>query len=148
MGELNVSICERKNSHTQIWLGQTWCCLHDNPVLRSDRQIPTFQHTVPPTIFQKLVFQQCLKYLCIRRVNKATKMTSLILNKFQTTIFFKKKMDSRDNTAQVILHDAAHRFYQCFYFQNVIQFYRTLVNLTLILLIWRIQWAPNNACKW
>jgi len=90
VGELNVSISGQKNSHTHINLtwDQTWCCLHDNPVLMTDHQIPTFQYTVPPTVFQKLVFQQCLKYLCMRTANKAIKITSLIPNKFQTTIPF------------------------------------------------------------
>jgi len=106
---------EEKFTHADLTCDQTWCCLHNNPVLRSDHQIPTFQHTVPPAVFQKLVCQQCLKYLCIRTVNKATKMTSLILNKFKTMIFFLKLMGSRDNTAQGILHDAAHRLYQCFF---------------------------------
>ena len=77
-----------KFTHTDLTWDQTWCCLHDNPVLLSDHQIHTFQHTVPPTVFQKLVFLQCLKYLCIRTVNKATKITSLILNKFQMNFFF------------------------------------------------------------
>jgi hypothetical protein len=40
------------------------------------------------------------------------------------------KMGSIDNTAKGKLHDAAHRLYQSvLYFQNVIQYYMTLVNL-------------------
>jgi hypothetical protein len=52
------------------------------------------------------------------------------MNKFQTTKIFLMKMGSIDNTAKGILCDGAHRLYQSvLYFQNVIQYYRTLLNL-------------------
>ena len=98
----HFNLWTEKFTQTDLTWNQTWCCLHENPVLMSDHQIPTFQYTVPPNVFQKLVFQQYLKYLCIRTVNKATKITSLILNKFQTMIFLNEDGQYRQHCKMYI----------------------------------------------
>jgi hypothetical protein len=36
LGEAKILISEQKNSHTDHIWDQTWCCLHDNPVLMSN----------------------------------------------------------------------------------------------------------------